>query len=189
MFKRYIKKDFKRYFSSKSGRNTGRYFITQLIFNYGFQATLVYRFGQWIFERPGRYVFYPFYFFLDIGIKCLYGISLSSKANIGPGLFIGHFGNIKVGRCILGDNCSIQQSVHIVPGPGENEDAPQIGSRVWIGGHVSIQGKIKIHDGATISAGSVVTKDVPENCLVVGNPGRVVNRNYDNTSILRLNCI
>jgi serine O-acetyltransferase len=192
--KEYIKKDLKRYsFAKKKG--TKRFdLILQFIFNYGFQATLVYRFGQWIFDRQNGGVFYyfhfilfPFYSFLNMGIKYLYGISLSRKANIGPGLFIGHFGNIKIGKCILGENCSIQQSVHIGPKHGKDTGAPHIGSRVWIGGHVSIHGKIRINDGATISVGSIVTKDVPEGCLIVGNPGRIVNRNYDNTRILGLN--
>ena len=117
----------------------------------------------------------------------MYGISLSRKANIGHGLLIGHFGNIKIGKCVLGENCSIQQSVHIGHEEGKGASVPHIESRVWIGGHVTIHGKIKINKGATISAGSNVTQDVPEGCLVVGNPARIVNKNYDNTVILGLN--
>jgi acetyltransferase-like isoleucine patch superfamily enzyme len=47
---------------------------------------------------------------------------------------------------------------------------------VWIGAHVIILPGVRIGHNSAIGAGSVVTKDVPANCLAVGNPARVLRR-------------
>lgn len=49
-----------------------------------------------------------------------------------------------------------------------------IGSDVWVGGGAIILPGVRIGSGAVIGAGSVVTRDVPERVLAVGNPCRVV---------------
>lgn len=53
-----------------------------------------------------------------------------------------------------------------------------IGRRVWIGEQVCIMPGVRIGDGAVIGAGSIVTKDVPSDCVAVGAPARVIRR-YD----------
>lgn len=50
----------------------------------------------------------------------------------------------------------------------------KIGSGCWIGGGVIILPGVTIGDGSVIGAGSVVTKDIPANCVAVGNPCRVL---------------
>ena len=50
----------------------------------------------------------------------------------------------------------------------------KIGNGCWIGGGVVILPGVSIGDGAVIGAGSVVTKDIPVNCVAVGNPCRVM---------------
>ena len=51
-----------------------------------------------------------------------------------------------------------------------------IGNKVWIGANVVVLPGVSIGDGAVVGAGSVVTKDVPDNTVVVGNPARVVKK-------------
>ncbi|MEO0782984.1 MAG: DapH/DapD/GlmU-related protein, partial [Pseudomonadota bacterium] len=49
-----------------------------------------------------------------------------------------------------------------------------IGEKVWIGGGAIILPGVRIGDGTTIGAGSVVTKDVPDRVFAAGNPARVI---------------
>lgn len=49
-----------------------------------------------------------------------------------------------------------------------------IGNNVWIGGNVVINPGVHIGNNVVIGAGSVVTKDIPDNKIAVGNPCRVI---------------
>ena len=49
-----------------------------------------------------------------------------------------------------------------------------IGNDCWLGGSVMILPGITVGDGCTIGAGSVVTKDISDRCIAVGNPARVI---------------
>lgn len=51
-----------------------------------------------------------------------------------------------------------------------------IGNDVWIGGNVTILPGVSIGNGTTIGAGSVVVNDIPDHCIAVGNPCKVVRR-------------
>jgi acetyltransferase-like isoleucine patch superfamily enzyme len=44
----------------------------------------------------------------------------------------------------------------------------------WLGARVSVLPGVTIGENAIIGTGSVVTKDIPENCIAVGNPARVI---------------
>jgi maltose O-acetyltransferase len=51
-----------------------------------------------------------------------------------------------------------------------------IGDNVWLGGGVIVLAGVTIGDNSVVGAGSVVTKDVPADVVVVGNPARVIRR-------------
>lgn len=60
-------------------------------------------------------------------------------------------------------------------------DKPTIvGNDVWIGHGAIILGGVRIGNGAVVAAGAVVTHDVPECTIVVGNPARVVKNRFEN---------
>ena len=71
-----------------------------------------------------------------------------------------------------GGGTTIQHCVTI--GEINSNDAPIIGSNVFIGAHAMILGNIKIGDNVKIGAGAVVMKDVPDNCTAVGVPARII---------------
>lgn len=52
-----------------------------------------------------------------------------------------------------------------------------IGKKCFIGANAIIMAGIKIGDEVIVGSGAVVTKDVPSNCIVVGNPARIIREN------------
>lgn len=54
-----------------------------------------------------------------------------------------------------------------------------IGENCWIGENSRICKGVTIGDGSIVAANSIVTKDVPSNCIVAGNPAKVVKKNID----------
>lgn len=54
-----------------------------------------------------------------------------------------------------------------------------IGSQTFIGANSIIMPGVKVGDNCIVGAGSVVTKDVPDNSLVVGNPARILKSNIE----------
>ena len=84
--------------------------------------------------------------------------------------------------CFIGPNVSIYTACHSTD-PIERNSRREwakpvtIGDNVWIGGSVTILPGVTIGNNVTIGAGSVVVKDIPDGCVAVGNPCRVVKRN------------
>ena len=94
---------------------------------------------------------------------------------VGYGLYIGHNGPVVVNpTAVIGNNVNLSQFVTI----GSNEEhAAIIGDNTYIGPNVCIVEDVKIGNNVTIGAGSVVTKDIPDNATAVGNYAKVINYN------------
>lgn len=109
--------------------------------------------------------------------RLLTGIEIHPGATIGKGLFIDHGMGVVIGEtCEIGDNVTIYQGVTLGgTGKDTGKRHPTIGSHVLIGSGAKILGPFKVGDNSRIGAGSVVLREVPENCTVVGVPGRIVN--------------
>jgi serine acetyltransferase len=111
--------------------------------------------------------------------------SVEKDARIGPGFLVMHRNGVFIGPVTIGDNCVIHHNVTIGQRiAGGDHGIPRIGNDVWIGPGATITGDITIGDGATISAGAVVSRSVPSRSLVAGNPGRVIQTDYDNSAML-----
>lgn len=97
---------------------------------------------------------------------------------IGRGLYIGHFGTLVVSaQAVLGDNVNLAPGVVIgQTNRGDRAGVPTIGNRVWIGSNAVLVGKIHVGDGAVIAPGAFVNFNVPDNSVVVGNPGKICSQ-------------
>lgn len=87
------------------------------------------------------------------------------------------FHYIEIGKgCAISDNvCIADSDSHCIDGKKEKVMAPIIiGNHVWIGKNVTILKGVRIGDGAVVGAGSIVTKDVPCNMVVAGNPAKPI---------------
>ncbi|MFJ7552486.1 serine O-acetyltransferase [Bacillus thuringiensis] len=101
--------------------------------------------------------------------------------DIGEGLFIQHGFSTIVTAKKIGKNCSINQQVTI--GWGSNGGTPTIGDNVLISSGAKVFGDITIGNNSKIGANCVVAKNVPENCTVVGIPGRIIKQNGEKVDI------
>jgi virginiamycin A acetyltransferase len=147
--------------------------------------------------KPGSYLRIAFYRYTmtRCAAKCVIGFgTLFSQRDteIHQNVYIGPQCNI--GMCSIGKNSLIASGVHIMSGnrqhnfddlhtpiqqQGGRYEKIQIGEDSWIGNASLIMANVGNH--CIIGAGSVVTQDIPDYCIAVGNPARVVkNRNQQN---------
>lgn len=105
-------------------------------------------------------------------------IEIHPGAKIGKKFFIDHGSGVVIGETVvIGDEVTVYQGVTLGgTGKEKGKRHPTIGNNVVIGAHAIILGNIHIGENSRIGAGAVVTKTVPENSTVVGNPARVVVR-------------
>ncbi|MDR1689161.1 MAG: serine O-acetyltransferase [Clostridiales bacterium] len=104
------------------------------------------------------------------------GVEIHPGAVIGKGLFIDHGMGVVIGEtCEIGDNVTIYQGVTLGgTGKDTGKRHPTIGNNVLIGSGAKILGPFKVGDNSRVGAGSVILREVPENCTVVGVPGQIV---------------
>ncbi len=119
-------------------------------------------------------------------IEIATGICLPYTAQIGAGLYIGHFGHIILnGGVVMGSDCNLSQGVTIgVSGRGDRRGVPAIGDRVYFGANATVAGKILVGNDVVIGANSLVTADVPDGCTVIGVPAEIVSRKGSQDYIL-----
>ncbi|MDD7388521.1 MAG: sugar O-acetyltransferase [Lachnospiraceae bacterium] len=125
-------------------------------------------------KSEGAFINPPFY--------CDYG----SHIEVGKNFFANYNCTIlDVAKVTIGDNCLFAPNVSIYTAGHPVHPATRntmyeygisvsIGDNVWVGGNVVICPGVHIGNNAVIGAGSVVTKDIPDNVIAAGNPCRVI---------------
>ncbi len=115
--------------------------------------------------------------------RFLTGIEIHPKAKIGKNLFIDHGMGVVIGETSeIGDNVTIYHSVTLGGiSPSIDSDSqrdvkrhPTLKDNVVVGSGAQVLGPIVVGKNAKIGANAVVTKDVPENAVMVGIPAKNV---------------
>ena len=96
---------------------------------------------------------------------------------LGGGIYLAHpFATILNAKSI-GINFTCHQCTTIGnKKDGRNDLIPKLGNNVCVGANVVIIGNVNIGSNVIIGAGSVVVKDIPDNCIVAGNPAVIIKR-------------
>lgn len=116
--------------------------------------------------------------FLSFLSRFITGIEIHPGAKIGQGVFIDHGMGIVIGEtAIVGDYALIYQGATLGgTGKQKGKRHPTLGNGVVVGAGAKVLGNIQIGDNVRIGAGSVVLRDVPSDCTVVGIPGRIARQ-------------
>jgi len=169
-----VKSDLHRY----AGNTVISSFIYHIILSPGFKhsfwmRTCTYSKTKFIL----RFLFFPIAWLILAHYEYKYGISISYKTQIGSGFYIGHFGGIFINhKAVVGKNCNISQQVTIGrTNRGGRKGTPVIGDNVYIGPGAKVIGNVHVGNNVAIGANCVVTKDIPDNSVVVGIPGKVIS--------------
>ena len=142
----------------------------------GFHALVFYRVSHW-FYKHGRLFCARMVSQWGRGFT---GIEIHPGATIGDGLFIDHGAGVVIGETAeIGNNVTLYHGVTLGgTGKDEGKRHPTIGDNVLIGTGCKVLGPITIGNNSKVGAGAIVLKDVPDNCTVVGNPGRIVKKQH-----------
>lgn len=159
----YIKSDLYRY----TGTTSTSAFVREYVINKAFRFQVSFR----LFNSNGLLKVLGAFLWLFRPRS----IVIPRRTKIGMGLYIGHSGPVVVNpTAVIGNNVNLSQFVTI----GSNEKhAAIIGDNVYIGPNVCVVEDVIIGSCVTIGAGSVVTKNIPDNATAVGNYCKVINYN------------
>lgn len=136
---------------------------------------------------------YNQYVFIEGGFECVFGKNIHFKgtAIINYNCIFLDSNIIEIGHCaLIGPGCRIICTNHALDGEerlkGLFNDKPiVIGDNVWLGANVTVLPGVTIGRNSVVGAGSVVTKDIPENVVAVGNPCKPLRKITEEDKLLR----
>ena len=165
--------DIKELVAAAKERDPAAISTAEIILTYsGVHAILSHRIAHWLWER--KVPFLPRW--ISQVSKFFTGIEIHPGAKIGKNIFIDHGMGVVIGETsIIGDNVTIYQGVTLGgTGKERGKRHPTIGQNVVISAGAKVLGSITIGNNVVIGAGAVVINSVPDDCTVVGVPGRIV---------------
>jgi len=145
----------------------------EILFTYsGVHAVINHYIAHWLYRY--RIPFFPR--LISQVSKFFTGIEIHPGAKIGKGFFIDHGMGVVIGETtIIGNGVTLYQGVTLGgTGKERGKRHPTIGNNVVISAGAKVLGSITVGDNVIIGSGAVVIESVPDNCTVVGVPGRVV---------------
>jgi serine O-acetyltransferase len=140
----------------------------------GYKALRGYRYAHWFYTRGHKFLAA----LISARVKRVTNVEIHPAAQLGYGIFIDHGSGIVIGETAeVGNNCILYQGVTL-GGTGKDvgKRHPTLGDNVMVSAGAKVLGPVTIGTGTKIGAGSVVLKNVPPYCTVVGVPGRIVKQ-------------
>lgn len=136
---------------------------------------ICYRIAHFFTRNKALYILgAPIWMIYRLIFRWVLGIDIPERVSLGSNCVINHgIGLIINPNVKVGNNCKLHHNTTIGTAVSGGK-TPLIGDNVVIGANSVVIGDIKIGNGATIAAGSVVVKDVPEFAIVAGNPAKVI---------------
>ena len=123
-------------------------------------------------------------YYIEPTFRCDYGFNIHVGEN-----FYANFDCVILDVCEvrIGQNCMLAPGVHIYTAthpllPDERNSGKEygkpvtIGDNVWIGGRAVINPGVTIGNNVVVASGAVVTKDIPDDVVVGGNPARIIKQ-------------
>jgi len=128
-----------------------------------------------LFGSVGASPFIEHNFHCDLG----FNIHIGDDFYVGYNCTILDMAEVRIGdNCMIGPNVGLYTAGHSIEPKGRNKGGYalpiRIGNDVWIGGSCVILPGVEIGDNSIVAAGSVVTKNVPANTIVAGNPAKIL---------------
>lgn len=104
---------------------------------------------------------------------------------VGGGIFLMHAWGTVLNCEHIGKGCSFLQNTTFGNKPNKQGVyvRPWLGDNVEVGANVVVIGDVHIGNNVKIGAGAVVTKDIPDNCVVVGNPAKIIYKDGQRVDI------
>ncbi|MNC25698.1 Serine acetyltransferase [compost metagenome] len=108
-------------------------------------------------------------------IRIIHNCAVFSETQIGKSTTFayGGIGVVIHKKCVIGERCVIGQNVTI-GGKSKHKSVPIIGDDCYIASGAKILGPITVGNNVVIGANAVVLKDIPDGCIVVGIPARII---------------
>lgn len=125
----------------------------------------------------------------SIGKGCRFDIGNGATVVFGSGYITAMSTFIIMHRMTIGNGCAISwgcqfldEDFHSITYDGKKEKNPsiEIGDHVWVGSNVIVLKGTRIPDGCVVASGSVVSSAFEKsNCLIAGNPAKVIKENVE----------
>ena len=159
-------------------------FVKFFLFNLTYKVCFWFRVGCYLHGdygypiMPGilRKMIYPIVFLIQKHYQEKSGIQIRIGTNVGKGLCFTHYSAIIISPFSkIGENVTIFQGVTVGGMFGKGD--PVIGDNVIAFAGSKIIGNVQVGNNVVIGANAVVSKDIPDNAVVVGVPAKVINYN------------
>lgn len=151
--------------------------LIHCLYNLGFAATFMYRLSKWCHEHNMKA---PATLIQNISLRVT-GANISPKANIAPGLRIGHPQGVFIGPDVkVGIRSTFNQGTCVTADQRMQDENPQVGNYLYMSPGSKVFGPVKVGDRVWVGPNSVVMKDIESDKVVLGVPGRAMSPEFRN---------